>query len=465
MATPEHLRLQEITDDIYSWRRWGLAICNDGTLTDTNSTYTNNTGNDGGAIYNEDTLTDTNSSFSNNSATDNGGAIFNIVTLTDTENIFNNNTSNNDGGAIYNDYNAVLNVSNNTFTNNNASNEGGVIFSNGNTITNSVVEFNRIVGNSNSTIYSMDDSVDANLNWWESNSNPSSNVNSNVNITSWLILTVKANPNIIPYNNNSAINVDLLHTNNGTIESSSIPDGVPVTFKTNLGNISGSSSIVNGSAESTLNSGVKAGVATVSVTVDNQLVTLNVNVDNTILPSASANVKGGLYNTNQIVTLTMSKAGKIYYTIDGTTPTAQSILYTKPITITATTTLKYLAIDSTNYKSPIYTQNYVIEKTALIIVKTNPKYHAINVPLTTPITITFNKNILSGINYNNIYVKNLNTGKLVQITKSISKNILTIKMTKSRLNNDKYIIYIPKYAFKDQNGNLIAEYTIPFKTG
>ena len=80
-------------------------------------------------------------------------------------------------------------------------------------------------------------------------------------------------------------------------------------------------------------------------------------------------------------------------------------------------------------------------------------------------TITFGETILKGINYNNIYVKNVNTGKLVQITKTLSSDTLTIKMTKSRLHNDTYIIYIPKGAFKDQAGNLNAAYTIKFKTG
>ena len=187
-------------------------------------------------------------------------------------------------------------------------------------------------------------------------------------------------------------------------------------------------------------------------------------IDKTI-PTASANVKGGLYNTNKVVTLTMSEPGNIYYTLNGTTPTSKSTLYTKPITITSTTTLKYLAIDLANNKSSTYVQNYTIDKTAPTIVKTNPKYNAINVPLTTPLTITFSENILKGINYNNIYVKNVNTGKLVQITKTLSKNTLTIKMIKSRLHNDKYIIYIPKDAFKDLAGNLTAAYTIKFKTG
>ena len=80
---------------------------------------------------------------------------------------------------------------------------------------------------------------------------------------------------------------------------------------------------------------------------------------------------------------------------------------------------KYLAIDLASNKSSINVQNYVIDKVAPTIIKTNPKYNAINVPLTTPLTITFSENILKGINYNDIYVKNVNTGKLVQITKNI----------------------------------------------
>ena len=185
----------------------------------------------------------------------------------------------------------------------------------------------------------------------------------------------------------------------------------------------------------------------------------------TTAPTVKVNFKGGLYNTNKVVTLTMSEPGNIYYTLNGTTPTIKSTIYTKPITISSTSNLKYIAIDFSKNKSSIYEQNYIIDKTAPKIINTNPKYNAINVPLTTPITIYFNENILKGINYNDVYVINVKTGKKVQITKTLSKNTLTIKMTKSRLHNNKYIIYIPKNAFKDQIGNLTAKYTIPFKTG
>lgn len=357
----------------------GTDPTNRGTSTLTNDTFNNNTAtnNIGGAITNfHGTLTSTNDTFINNHAP-NGGVLYNEGILTDTNDTFTNNTATLNGGAIYND--GIATATKNTFTNNSA-NWGSAFFNNQGS--NSVVEFNRIVGNSKSEIYSTYDLLNANLNWWGTNNNPSGFVNSYVNITSWLVLTIKANPNTIPLNTNSIVTVDLLHTNNGTLISKSISNVLPVTFKTTLGNIT-NTPIINGKTQSTLNSGVKYGIATVSATVDNQLVKTAVTIKSPITPK---------------------------------------------------------------------------------VIKTNPKYHAINIPLTTSITITFNENIQKGINYNNIYIKNLNTGKQVHINKSISKNTLTIKMTKSRLYHDKYIIYIPKNAFKDQSGNLTAAYTIPFKT-
>ncbi|MGB9201237.1 Ig-like domain-containing protein [Methanobacterium sp.] len=85
------------------------------------------------------------------------------------------------------------------------------------------------------------------------------------------------------------------------------------------------------------------------------------------------------------------------------------------IKISSSNILKYIALDLVGNKSPVYSQTYTINKITPKIVKPNPEYCAINIPLTKPLTITFNENILKGINYNNIYVKNLNTGKPVHI--------------------------------------------------
>ncbi len=183
-----------------------------------------------------------------------------------------------------------------------------------------------------------------------------------------------------------------------------------------------------------------------------------------INPTAKADIKSGLYNTNKIVTLLMNKAGNIYYTTNGKIPTKNNTKYTKPIKITVTTLLKFIAIDNTSTISPTYTMKYTIDKIPPNVETTTPNSNANKISITTPITIKFSENILTGSNYNNIYIKNLNTGKMVYITKNLTKNIFTIKQIKSRLHHDTYFIYLPKGAFKDQAGNPSEAYQYKFTT-
>ena len=99
------------------------------------------------------------------------------------------------------------------------------------------------------------------------------------------------------------------------------------------------------------------------------------------------------------------------------------------------------------------------------VISSDPINNANGVSLTAPITITFSENITAGPNYSGIYVKNLSTGNTVSISKTISGNILTIKQTLSRLNNNVYQVYIPAGAVKDAAGNsLAASYTYQFTT-
>ena len=86
-------------------------------------------------------------------------------------------------------------------------------------------------------------------------------------------------------------------------------------------------------------------------------------IDN-IAPTANASVPGGSYNTTKSVTLSMSEIGSIYYTTNGSTPTTSSKKYTGAISITSTTTLKFLAVDGVGNKSPVYSITYTIDKTA-----------------------------------------------------------------------------------------------------
>jgi CSLREA domain-containing protein len=119
----------------------GIYNDNGGELTITNSTFANDTDNvysqgGGGAIYNGHDMTITNCTFTNDSTLDQGGAICNVGDLTITNSTFNNNQEAYLGGGIYNS--GGLTIKNSTFSNNSeATNGGGICNVGALTITNS----------------------------------------------------------------------------------------------------------------------------------------------------------------------------------------------------------------------------------------------------------------------------------------------------------------------------------------
>ena len=180
-------------------------------------------------------------------------------------------------------------------------------------------------------------------------------------------------------------------------------------------------------------------------------------------PTASVNIAGGLYNVTKTITITMSETGNIYYTLNGTTPTTNSTKYTKPLTISATTVLKYLAVDLAGNKSSVYSQIYTIDKIPPKVLSTNPKNLAQGISKTATITIKFSENIKTSTYWSKIYVKDLTTGKIITINKIISGSTLTIKtVTKSAYHW--YQIYIPAAAVKDNAGNNNTITTFKYKT-
>lgn len=182
-------------------------------------------------------------------------------------------------------------------------------------------------------------------------------------------------------------------------------------------------------------------------------------------PVASANIKGGLYNATKTITLSMNESGKIYYTLDGTVPTSKSKLYTGPITISSTTTLRFIAIDTVGNPSSLCTEKYTIDKVKPTVVSTSPKNGATGVSKTATFAIKLSENIKSSTNWSKIYVKNLRTGKVVSITKWILGNTLYINTTGNRSSYTWYKLYIPASAVKDYSGNNMGSYTLQFKTG
>ncbi|MCE7699717.1 MAG: Ig-like domain repeat protein, partial [Methanobacterium paludis] len=151
----------------------------------------------GAAIYNyKGTITVINSTFANNTAYYYGGAIYNNAgTMTFTSCSFIGNsatsTSSANGGAIYSQ-NGPITITYSSFINNSAK-SGGAIYS----VQNVNVHFSSFVNNTasnGSSIYRKIGTVNAEYNWWGSNSSPSSQISGTVDYSNWLYMTVTTGP-------------------------------------------------------------------------------------------------------------------------------------------------------------------------------------------------------------------------------------------------------------------------------
>jgi hypothetical protein len=95
---------------------------------------------------------------------------------------------------------------------------------------------------------------------------------------------------------------------------------------------------------------VQSAVATAFFTFTNQT------------PAVTFSPGGGTYTSAQTVTLSDTDANaKIHYTTNGTTPTASSTLYTAAIKVTASETIKAIAIDPAKTNSNVASAAYVIQ--------------------------------------------------------------------------------------------------------
>jgi len=70
---------------------------------------------------------------------------------------------------------------------------------------------------------------------------------------------------------------------------------------------------------------------------------------------------GGTYTSLQSVTISATAGSQIYYTTDGSTPTTSSALYTSPIVVTATTTIKAMATVTGGTNSPVASATYTLQ--------------------------------------------------------------------------------------------------------
>ncbi|MGB9980261.1 OmpL47-type beta-barrel domain-containing protein [Methanobacterium sp.] len=183
-------------------------------------------------------------------------------------------------------------------------------------------------------------------------------------------------------------------------------------------------------------------------------------------PVVTATPSSGLSNKNISVTISSESNAKIYYRINSgswyTFTGSGKVL----ISSAGTNKLEFYAVDAAGNPSAHKTYTYTIDKTAPKVNSTYPKNSATGVSRTATISIKFSENIKASSYWSKIYIKNLTTGKIAVINKSISGNTLYIKMSLKRYAYNWYQVYIPAAAVKDNAGNnLTTIYKLNFKTG
>ncbi len=454
----------------------GGAIFNEGNLTVINCNFEDNSATSyGGAIYSKQTYSNmnllvTNSNFIGNIAST-GGAIVDANTITNCT--FLNNTATL-GGAIHNDLSNNLTVTDSLLMGNSAD-IGGAISNIGNCNAN----FNSFLNNTapmGTGDISNGEYMDANDNWWGSNSGPSSNDADGSIDSSWIVLNMTPSLSIIDTGQTTEVTANLLY-DNGILNDPThpelyyhdpstghIPDGIIISFISTLGTMINQCSTVNGVVTSSLNAGNLGGIANVTATLNDQTLNSLVKIIDLNPPTAKSSISGGLYNTDKVIILSINEDGTIYYTLNGSIPSVTSTKYTQPITVSSTTTLKYVAVDTSGNKSPVYTQTYTIDKIAPKVSKTTPTNLKTGVSRTASITIKFSENIFKSTNFKKITIKDLNTNKYISVSAIISGDTLTLK-TNTKYANYWYEVEIPGIAVRDQAGNpLKTTYIFKFKT-
>lgn len=91
-----------------------------------------------------------------------------------------------------------------------------------------------------------------------------------------------------------------------------------------------------------------------------QSATFTINATDTTAPTVTISPTPGAFTSGQSVTLSANEASTIYYTLDGSTPTTSSTVYSGAISVSATTTIKYFAKDTAGNSSTVQTATYTI---------------------------------------------------------------------------------------------------------
>lgn len=136
--------------------------------------------------------------------------------------------------------------------------------------------------------------------------------------------------------------------------------------------------------------------------------------DQIVVDAPVVTPESGTYASEQMVTITVADGLKAYYTLDSSTPTTSSTLYTQPFSISNTTTLKVVAADASGNLSKVVTRVYTISKEYSSIA--DMKREATTVKA--PVIFSFKDLLVTGVSGKYLYVSDGQDGFLLYGTTS-----------------------------------------------
>ncbi|MBP3856568.1 MAG: chitobiase/beta-hexosaminidase C-terminal domain-containing protein [Ruminiclostridium sp.] len=153
----------------------------------------------------------------------------------------------------------------------------------------------------------------------------------------------------------------------------------------------GTGSVITGLSNGTYYVRIKATDTTIAS--DNQVLTIAAYTASGQVAAPTFNPAAGSYIGTKSVTISCATAGAtIHYTTDGTDPTAESAVYTTPISVSTTTTIKAMAVKDEMDNSSVSTAIYTINPATYTLSVTAPTFDAVSVgyaqPAAKAITIT-----------------------------------------------------------------------------
>jgi hypothetical protein len=156
-----------------------------------------------------------------------------------------------------------------------------------------------------------------------------------------------------------------VYTSAQTVAISDSTAGDTIYYTTNGATPTTSSSVYSGPITVSTSETLEA-IAVETGHVNSAVATAAYTISGSTLPTPTFSVSAGTYTASQTVAISDATSGTtIYYTINGTTPTTSSSVYSGPITVSASETLEAIAVETGHGNSPVAVAAYTIGAAAL----------------------------------------------------------------------------------------------------